>query len=159
MRTLLFLSFSFLNTTTQSRYNSTHLSMFIGWKTSCVVWYFQHYKMNKAESLKGILRHTSRTQSPTEKSCWLNNWFIMIQLMIMMIMSEENLNIIIIFAKFTFSFWPFYFFKIIVQLEATSNTTAQSRFKFNLPTDVLIWDEKLVSCLIFSTLQNKHSRV
>ena len=40
-----------------------------------------------------------------------------------MMMSEENLNIIIIFAKFTFSFWPFYFFKIIVQLEATSNTT------------------------------------
>ena len=147
MRTLLFLSFSFLknyssNTTTQSRYNSTHLSMFIGWKTSCGVWYFQHYKINKAESLKGILRHTSRTQSPTEKSCWLNNWFIMIQLMIMM-MSEENLNIIIIFAKFTFSFWPFYFFKIIVQLEATSNTTAQSRFKFNLPPDVLISDEKL----------------
>ena len=88
--------------------------------------------MNKAESLKG----------PTEKSCWLNNWFIMIQLMIMM-MSEENLNIIIIFAKFTFSFWPFYFFKIIVQLEATSNTIAQSRFEFNLPTDVLISDEKL----------------
>ena len=66
----------------------------------------------------------------------------MIQLMIMM-MSEENLNIIIIFAKFTFSFWPFYFFKIIVQLEATSNTTAQSRFTFNLPPDVLISDEKL----------------
>ena len=78
--------------------------------------------------------------------------------MIMMI-SEESINIIIIFAKFSFSFWPFYFFKIIVQLEATSNTTAQSRFKFNLPTDVLISDEKLVSCLIFSTLQNKHSRV
>ena len=33
-----------------------------------------------------------------------------------MMMSEENLNIIIIFAKFTFSFWPFYFFKASLQI-------------------------------------------
>ena len=38
--------------------------------------------------------------------------------------------------------------------------TTQSRFKsVNLPPDVLISEEKLLSCLIFLTLQNKHSRV
>ena len=62
------------------------ISLWMSWygtKSFLSCLYFQHYKTE-------LIRHTGRTQSPTEKICLLNNLFIMIQLIILMI-SKENL--------------------------------------------------------------------
>ena len=53
-------------------------------KTSGRVWYFYIFNITKSSDIKVELSH------PLKKNCWLNNWFIMIQLMIMM-MSEVRI--------------------------------------------------------------------
>ena len=62
------------------------------------------------------------------------------------------LNITINFCELCF-FFPFYFFKIIVQLQATSNTTRN--LFLNSTYLQMSWYrmKNLVSCLIFSALQ------
>ena len=88
---LLFLSFLFLlNYTVHSRsfqtqqhnlvLNAVHLSMSWYEMKNIVSCFIFSTLQNE------LIQHTSRTQSPTEKNCSLYDWYIKIQLMILMIL-------------------------------------------------------------------------
>ena len=68
--------------------------------------------MNKVET---SIREPSRTQSPTVKICWLDNWFMIIQVHPAIIFykmsvrrSKIILPIIFYWGRLKFSWWPFY---------------------------------------------------